>query len=231
MQIRGRVGSRRRPHGGTDCRIVPLRAQTETAAPPGAWRFTPHITLIYYLTGRDVAIASITELLDSVHACLEAAGVDHALIGAFALAAWGVQRATNDIDFLIDGAKVAAARSALENKGFTVFHASDEVLQMAGPGPVDFVLARRPLSQAMLARASARTFRGIKCIGPEDLIGLKIQAYKNDPRRELQDRADIQRLIEVTPSPDWARIKQYADLFSEWATVEDLRRRAGRNGP
>ena len=67
MQIRGRVGSRRRQHGGTDCRIVPLRAQTETAAPPGAWRFTPHITLIYYLTWRDVAIASITELLDSVH--------------------------------------------------------------------------------------------------------------------------------------------------------------------
>ena len=156
--------------------------------------------------------------------------MDHALIGAFALAAWGVQRATNDIDFLIDGAKAAVARQALENNGFTVFHASDEVLQMAGPGPVDFVLARRPLSLAMLARATARIFRGINCVGPEDLIGLKIQAYRNDPRRELQDRADIQRLIEVSASLDWVRIKQYADLFSEWPAVEDLRRRAGHNG-
>ena len=157
--------------------------------------------------------------------------MDHALIGAFALAVCGVQRATNDVDFLIDGAKAAAARQALESDGFTVFHASDEVLQMAGPVPVDFVLARRPLSLAMLARASARTFRGIKCVGPEDLIGLKIQAYKNDPRRELQDRADIQRLIVVSPSLDWARIRQYAELFSEWPAVEDLRRRAGRDEP
>lgn len=178
-----------------------------------------------------MTITSIITLLDSVHGRLEAAGVDHALIGAFALAAWGVQRATNDVDFLIDGAKAAVARQALESNGFTVFHASDDVLQMAGPGPVDFVLARRPLSLAMLTRASARTFRGIKCVEPEDLIGLKIQAYKNDPRRELQDRADIQRLIGVSPSLDWARIRQYAELFSEWPAVEDLRRRAERNGP
>lgn len=140
----------------------------------------------------------------------------------------GVQRATNDVDFLIEGNRVSAARQALENEGFAVFHATDEVLQMAGPGPVDFVLARRPLSQGMLARAAARTFRGIKCVGPEDLIGLKIQAYKNDPRRDLQDRADIQRLIEVSPSLDWMRIKEYADLFSEWQAIDDLRRRAGR---
>ena len=186
--------------------------------------------MIYYLSLIGVAIASIADLLDSVHACLEAAGVDHALIGAFALAAWGIQRATNDVDFLIDGTRTAVARQALEDKGFTVFHATDEVLQMAGPGPVDFLLARRPLSQAMLARASARTFRGIKCVGPEDLIGLKIQAYKNDPRRELQDRADIQRLIEVSPSLDWSLVRQYADLFSEWPAMEDLRRRAGRDG-
>jgi hypothetical protein len=178
-----------------------------------------------------IAIASIVALLDSIHARLEAAGVEHALIGAFAMAAWGVQRATNDVDFLIDGTKATQARQALESAGFTVFHASDEVLQMGGPGPVDFLLARRPLSLAMLARASARTYRGIGCVEPEDLIGLKIQAYRNDARRELQDRADIQRLIEVLPTLDWARIKQYADLFSEWPAVEDLRRRAGRSTP
>jgi hypothetical protein len=178
----------------------------------------------------ETAIGSIVALLDLVHARLEAAGVAHALIGAFAMAACGVPRATNDVDFLIDGAKATEARQALESAGFSVFHASEEVLQMSGPGPVDFLLARRPLSLAMLARASGKAFRGIGCVQAEDLIGLKIQAYKNDPRRELQDRADIQRLIEVSPALDWARIKQYADLFSEWPAVEDLRRRAGRDG-
>lgn len=173
-------------------------------------------------------MVSISALLDLVHCRLDDAGVDHALIGALALAACGVQRATNDVDFLIDGAKVEAARLALEGGGFRVFHSSGEVLQMAGPGSVDFILARRPLSLAMLARASAKTFRGIHCVGAEDLIALKIQAYKNDPRRELQDRADIQRLIEVSPSLDWEQIKRYAELFAAWPDILDLRRRAGR---
>lgn len=63
-----------------------------------------------------------------------------------------MQRATNDVDFLIDGAKAAMARQAFESNGFTVFHDSVDVLQMAGPGLVDFVLARRTLSLATMAR-------------------------------------------------------------------------------
>ena len=57
----------------------------------------------------------------------------------------------------------------------------------------------------------------------EDIIGLKIQAYCNDSTRELQDKADIQNLIRKTPDLDWERIKTYADLFQQWATVEKLR--------
>jgi hypothetical protein len=173
---------------------------------------------------------SIAALLDTAHAALEAAGVDHALIGAFALAACGVIRATNDIDFMIEGSKAAKASAALASAGFQVFHESPEVLQMQGAGPIDLLLARRPLSIAMLARAKP-LFRGIKCVAAEDLIALKIQAYKNDPRRETKDKADIQRLIEASPALDWAQIKRYADLFGEWAAVEALRTLAGKRTP
>jgi predicted nucleotidyltransferase len=64
----------------------------------------------------------------------------------------------------------------------------------------------------------------IKCVKAEDLIGLKIQAYVNDPKRELQDKADIAALIDRSRDLDWERIKEYADLFSEWPTLERLRR-------
>ena len=58
---------------------------------------------------------------------------------------------------------------------------------------------------------------------PEDIIGLKIQAYKNNTHRELQDKADIQFLIESDDKLDWERIKSYADLFNEWEVINELK--------
>ena len=57
----------------------------------------------------------------------------------------------------------------------------------------------------------------------EDIIGLKIQAYKNDGSRELQDKADIQKLLAL-PNLDLETIKTYADLFGEWSVIEKLQR-------
>ena len=57
----------------------------------------------------------------------------------------------------------------------------------------------------------------------EDIIGLKIQAYKNDGSRELQDKADIQKLLAL-PNLDLDTIKKYADLFDEWSVIEKLQR-------
>jgi hypothetical protein len=56
-----------------------------------------------------------------------------------------------------------------------------------------------------------------------DLIGLKIQAYSNNPKRKLLDLSDIQELIARRPNLDWARVKFFADHFNEWATIEALK--------
>lgn len=63
---------------------------------------------------------------------------------------------------------------------------------------------------------------GIEVLKAEDLIGLKIQAYKNDSSRELQDKADIQKLLKLD-GLDLLRIKKYADLFNEWSVIEKLK--------
>ena len=149
--------------------------------------------------------------------------IDHALIGGFALAVYGVNRATADIDLLADGSKLDLIKTQLIQAGFSLVHESKEVLQFTGIGQLDVLLANRPLSLRMISDAKVTDRLPVRVLSAEDLIGLKIQAYRNDPSRELRDKADIQALIQSTAQLDWDRIKIYADLFGEWPTVSALR--------
>jgi predicted nucleotidyltransferase len=97
-----------------------------------------------------------------------------------------------------------------------------EVLHFDGRGRVDLLLANRPLSLEMLSQAT-RNLDGLKCLLPEAIIGLKIQAFTNDRERELQDKADIKSLVKKYPKMDWEKIRQYADLFDQWPFITALR--------
>lgn len=151
-------------------------------------------------------------------------GIDHALIGGFALAVHGVHRATQDIDFLADGAEREKILASLEQAGFQLRHGSSEVLHFGGVGTLDILLANRPLSLQMIRDAVSDSNLKVRVLKAEDIIGLKIQAYVNDRSREFQDKADIQNLIKANPALDWARIQKYADLFGEWPTIEAIRK-------
>lgn len=166
---------------------------------------------------------TLRETLENSHAALTKAAVEHALIGGFALATLGIPRTTNDIDFLILEEDREKAKVALTSVGFTLAMETKEVLHFRGAGSVDLLLAQRPLSQQMLANSLSKEAHGIKCVTAEALIGLKIQAYKNDPGREFQDKADILSLIKKNPNLRWTEIKTYADLFDEWAFIEKLK--------
>ena len=107
--------------------------------------------------------------------------------------------------------------------GFRLVHESIEVLQFSGIGNVDIILARRPISKKILADANPDGPEQINFVKCEDLIGLKIQAYANDSSRELQDKADIQFLIENVKELDWDKIKNYADLFNQLEVINDIK--------
>lgn len=151
--------------------------------------------------------------------------IDFALIGGLALGVYGVQRFTNDIDILIDGAARLKLKKILLLNGFSIFAESAEVLQFVGSIPVDALCANRPLSLSMLHDAKIEPFFNFKVVGMEGLIGLKIQAYCNDPKRSLKDKADIAALIEKNASTlNWPLIRKYAELFDEWPTIEELKK-------
>jgi hypothetical protein len=146
------------------------------------------------------------------------------LIGGLALAALGVPRGTADVDLLVEGGdRAAVAREALASAGFTVFHESAEVLQATWSGrALDCLFANRPPTRAMLAEARALGDLGVPCCRAEDVIGLKIQAYKNDPVRALRDQADIVAIAHARPDLDWERVRGYAERFGEWEAIRRL---------
>jgi hypothetical protein len=150
--------------------------------------------------------------------------IDHALIGGFALAHYGIMRATQDIDLIVNGDDVSKIKNAIIGVGFTIVHESSEILQFAGPGYLDLILAKRPLSLEMLKNAKDSKSLGLKIISAEGIIGLKIQAFSNDPTRELKDLADIQLLTQEVQELDWILIKKYADLFGAWEKIKTFKK-------
>lgn len=161
---------------------------------------------------------NLKELLITVHGALQHENIEHALIGAFAMACYGIQRATGDIDFLIDENDKSKVIDILGKLGFTIFY-------LQGPGNIDFLISRRPLSREMLKEAKIFQPLNIKSVSLEDIIGLKIQAYSNNPKREFRDKADIISILELNHNLNWDKIRSYADLFNAWDEICQLRKK------
>jgi hypothetical protein len=169
-----------------------------------------------------ILLLKAKEIFDSAHA-------RYGLIGAFGMSVHGFQRATNDIDFLVGGDQKAAVETAFLQSGFSVFHKTDEVLQLSSDyGQIDIIYANRPISKEMLLQTDLQEILGVPCLRAEDIIGLKIQAVANDGKRKLREFADIQSLIEANSDLDWDRIKKYADLFDCWQEVVQIRHLVGK---
>lgn len=168
---------------------------------------------------------NLRNTLKITHQLLKQNAIPHALIGGLALACHGSTRATVDLDLIIHEDHKLKAKELLMNQGFRLVYESAEIMQFEGLGYVDLLLARRPMAQSILKNAKEGGPEGIHFIGAEDLIGLKIQAYNNDSSRELQDKADIQFLIETYTNLDFDKIKEYADLFNRWEDINEIRKK------
>lgn len=165
------------------------------------------------------------DVVDSLvwsHQALSALNVPHALIGGLALSEYEYGRATQDVDWLVPEDSVKTIRDYFLKNGFSVFFESPDVLQFSGKAEIDFLVARRPISQSMLKDAHYSEKLKLPVVKPEDLIGLKIQAYSNDSTRRHKELADIQELFLRCSGLDVAKIKFYADHFNEWPTIEAL---------
>lgn len=165
-------------------------------------------------------------------------GVEVALSGGLALAVLGVFRFTKDIDFVVleewaDTVDRIMTELGYEKQDFS----SAEIVSYIAPlkvlGQVDFLIARRKYSRAMVGRApKLPVLEGelaVKTLLAEDLIGLKLQALVNDPQtRTSVDAPDIQRLLKIHRSDlDMGLVREYfrlfekEDLLNEWLDDSD----------
>jgi hypothetical protein len=166
-------------------------------------------------------------LMLGLSAEMKRAGIAHALIGGMALAPRGFPRGTRDVDFLIPGEAVQELREIMARRGATTIVEGEEFSSyLDGAVRADFQHARREISKSMLERAQPVQFPDavIPVIQVEDLIGLKVQAYHNNPRR-LLDRVDIQQLI----SANWGKmdldlVRKYFALFRREHELDDILR-------
>ncbi len=151
----------------------------------------------------------------------EAARIAYALIGGVALNLWGVVRGTQDIDILVRREDMPQVGSVMQDLGYSVLHHTDNVTQyahdVASFGTVDFLHAFRRPTQLMLERAEEKAFPSglrLRVVLPEDLIGLKLQAMKNNPDRADLEMWDIKELAELhRGSLRWDDIRAYAQVF------------------
>ena len=158
--------------------------------------------------------------------------VPYAMIGGFALGVLGIQRATMDLDFLVARDALPLVDEIMRRRGYRLRYRSENVSQFvsdAAPlGQIDFLHAFREISTGMLKRASelpafAASIH-VRTLRPEDIIGLKVQALANDPRRERGDLADIELLSErYSREIDWERVRGYFALFDRLELYDEIR--------
>jgi hypothetical protein len=142
--------------------------------------------------------------LFDVVAELERDGIEHALVGALALAVHGAPRATTDIDLLVGPGRADDAVAAVKRAGFpfealpqqfrdgmrlrrvTKIHEGEALV-------VDLILADPPLDSALQGRSryEAEGGRTVWVVTREALVAMKLQAGR------AQDIADVERLQEI----------------------------------
>lgn len=176
---------------------------------------------------------NLKEVLKILIARFHEQKIDFILSGGLALSTMNIFRFTKDIDFLVLEESRTSIHEIMTDLGYELQDfSSDEIISYLSPvkvfGQVDFLLARRKYTKAMMRRAAEKEiFDGeykVKTLLPEDLIGLKIQAIYNDPEnRYLIDAPDIQRLLTLHKDKmDMEIVREYfkifgkEDLLDEW---------------
>jgi hypothetical protein len=146
---------------------------------------------------------------------LDEHGYRHALVGALALAAYGLPRTTLDLDIAVEARGQDDVVRLMESTGYETLHRSDGYSNHLHPDPergrVDFIYLDARTAEILFS--STRSFPGpegtsILVPRPEHLAAMKAVATKNDPSRALQDLADVRFLLQL-PGVDRAEIRGY----------------------
>jgi len=172
------------------------------------------------------------KVLDTLAGFFERGGVRFAVIGAFGLHAYGLSRATLDLDFATEETAQPGLVAFLESLGYETLHRSEGYSNHlhANPdlGRVDFVYVSGDTGRLLFSGGGTVLHLGGRTVPvprAEHLVAMKVHAMKSDPSRTLQEMADIQYLMRQ-PGVDDAEIRAYferAGLEDRYRDIKRLR--------
>ncbi|MDE2257894.1 MAG: hypothetical protein KGK05_09055, partial [Xanthomonadaceae bacterium] len=170
----------------------------------------------------------MTRLVDQIKEALAAFAslrTQPALIGGLALAAHNVVRATQDVDFLADAADAERIDMLLRDLGYRCLHRSEDAANyLRGDEGMDFLFAHRPVAANLLGNAEVKEsgLGRLRVVSAEGLIGFKLQAFVNNPKR-TQDIEDIRSLLRANRgSLNMDEVRSYFGLFGREALLNEL---------
>jgi len=165
---------------------------------------------------------------------LENASISYALIGAFALKAYGYVRATGDVDFIVNATDQEKIIHYLESLGYETLHQSagfsNHLHPIANLGRIDFVYVSGETSTKIFQdarRIPVFSDLSLPVASPGHLAALKIFALKNNPDRTFQEMADLEFLISL-PDVDMETIKTYFEKYDQMDKFNELLKRSGK---
>lgn len=156
-------------------------------------------------------------VLNKISSFFERTPFPYAVIGAFGLHAYGLSRATRDLDFVTEAGAQQELIDHLESLGYETLYRSagysNHFHADAALGRVDFVYVSGETGRRMFADARPLLHLGELVVSvprPEHIAAMKIHAMKNDPERRFQELADLQFILGLD-GIDEEEIRQYFD--------------------
>lgn len=178
----------------------------------------PAVTLVRVDFGR---------VIETLADFFEGEKLPYAVIGAFGLHAYGLTRATTDVDFVTDAAAQPSLITFLEDLGYETLYVSPGYSNHLHPnadlGRVDLVYVSGETSRRLFADTRSLSIAGrtLPVPRPENLAAMKVHAMRNDPERRYQELADIRFLMGL-PKVDREEIRAYFVAAGMGELFDDL---------
>jgi len=154
--------------------------------------------------------------------------IDYALIGAFALKAYGYTRATQDVDFIARQKDQKKIIVNLESLGFETLYSStgysNHLHSLSGLGRIDFVYVKGDTAESIFKETMRILFFDnltVPVVRPEHIVALKVFAMKNDPDRALRKMADIKALPSL-PEINLQEVQKYFKKYGQMERYYDI---------
>lgn len=168
-------------------------------------------------------------VLGTLQRFFEEIGARYAVVGGFGLHAYGLPRATFDLDLVTEAAARERLVEHLEALGYRTLHVSsgysNHLHRDSSLGRLDLVYVDPETGNKLFAGC-----RRAKIVGeteapvprPEHLAAMKVQAMKNDPDRTFREMADLQFLLRL-PGIDRDEVRRQFErhgLEERWHELE-----------